>query len=133
MILLLILKRILKMPKPQGEQIILMRMTYEYTNKARIGLFLLNNVTKGTYKAVRLIHVPFFKPDLSVYPVDCFPNWRNSVHVATLQIIGHVLLSTNFNTLQSYLQNLYCGYSTVLITRTLRLKSKQRWGNILIF
>ena len=33
------------------------------------------------------------------------PNWQNSVQIATLQMIGHALLSTNFNTLQSHLQN----------------------------
>ena len=30
-----------------------------------------------------------------------FPNWRNSVQTATWQMIGHALLSTNFNTPQS--------------------------------
>ena len=33
-------------------------------------------------------------------PLDFFPNWRNSVQIAILQIIGHALLRTNFNTLQ---------------------------------
>ena len=43
-----------------------------------------------------------------------FPIWRNSVQIATLQMIGYVLLSTNFNTLQSHLQD--------LITQRLRLQ-----------
>ena len=30
------------------------------------------------------------------FPIDLFPNWRNSVQIATLQMIGHRLLSTNF-------------------------------------
>ena len=34
--------------------------------------------------------------------LDFFPNCRNSVHIATWQIIGHALLSTNFNTLQPH-------------------------------
>ena len=33
-----------------------------------------------------------------------FPNWRNSVQTAPLQMIGHALYSTNFNTLQPHLQ-----------------------------
>ena len=36
--------------------------------------------------------------------IDLFPNWQNSVQIATLQMIGHALLSTNFKTLQSHLQ-----------------------------
>ena len=36
--------------------------------------------------------------------LDFFPNWQNSVQIAALQVIGHALLSINFNTLQPYLQ-----------------------------
>ena len=32
--------------------------------------------------------------------LDFFPNWQN-----TLQMTGHALLSTNFNTIQSHLQS----------------------------
>ena len=39
-----------------------------------------------------------FEP-LSLNPVDLFPNWRNSVQIATLQMIGQTLLDTNFNTI----------------------------------
>ena len=38
-----------------------------------------------------------------------FPNWRNSVQITTLQMIGHALLNTNFNTFQSHLQGKYNG------------------------
>ena len=31
-----------------------------------------------------------------IHTVDLFLNWRNPVLIATLQMIGHVLLSTNF-------------------------------------
>ena len=36
--------------------------------------------------------------------IRLFPNWRNSVQIATLQSVGHILLITNLNTLQSHLQ-----------------------------
>ena len=38
-----------------------------------------------------------------------FPNWQNSLATAKLQIIGHALLSTNFNTLHCHLQSWSCG------------------------
>ena len=37
---------------------------------------------------------------------DFFPN---SVQVSTFQMMGHALLGTNFNALQSHLQNKYIG------------------------
>ena len=40
---------------------------------------------------------------------DIFPNWLNSLLTAKLQIIGHALLSTNSNTLQTYLPRWSCG------------------------
>ena len=60
-------------------------------------------------------------PVLHIEPVDrcwhatpdLFPNWQNSVQIATLQMIGHVLLSTNFNTLQPRLQTLSTGWHTL--------------------
>ena len=37
------------------------------------------------------------------YQIDIFPNWRNSMQIAILQMIRHALLSTHFNTIQSHL------------------------------
>ena len=41
--------------------------------------------------------------------LDIFPNWQNSVQIATLHMIGHALLSTNYNTLQYHLPWWSCG------------------------
>ena len=38
-----------------------------------------------------------------IITIDLFPNWRNSVQIDTLQMIGHALFITNFNTLQPHL------------------------------
>ena len=53
--------------------------------------------THTTLKPCKLFFVKF-------RVLDVFPNLRNSVQIATLQMIGHTLLSTNFNTLQPHLQ-----------------------------
>ena len=41
--------------------------------------------------------------------IDIFPNWPNSLPTAKLQMIGHALLSTNFNILQTHLPSWSCG------------------------
>ena len=41
--------------------------------------------------------------------LDIFPNWPNSLPTAKLQMIGHALLSTNFNTLKTHLLRWSCG------------------------
>ena len=45
----------------------------------------------------------------SYLQLDVFPNWRNSVQIGTLLMIGHAFLSTNLNTLQSHLSWWSCG------------------------
>ena len=41
--------------------------------------------------------------------IDIFPNWQNSLRTVKLQMIGHALLSTNFDTLHSHLPSWSCG------------------------
>ena len=41
--------------------------------------------------------------------LNIFPNWPNLLPTAKLQMIGHALLSTNVNTLQSHLPRWSCG------------------------
>ena len=40
------------------------------------------------------------------YLIDIFPNWWNSMQIATLQMIGHAVLGTNFKTLQTVVRDL---------------------------
>ena len=59
-------------------------------------------------------------------PVDFCPIWLNSVQIATLQMIGHALLSTNFHTLQPHFQ-------TGLTIQRLGVQIPAEVGNFLIF
>ena len=58
-----------------------------------------------------------------------FPKWHNSVQITTLQIIRHVLLSTNFDTLQLHLWSMYNG----IITQKLGGSNPSRGGEVFNF
>ena len=60
--------------------------------------------------------------------IDIFQNWPNSLPTAQLQMIGHALFSTNFNTLQTHLPRWSCG----IVLVSLGFKSQHRQGNFLI-
>ena len=47
-------------------------------------------------QTVSLTRFEFTLGNTVIKVIDFFPNWQNSVEIATLQIIGHALLSTNF-------------------------------------
>ena len=49
-----------------------------------------------------------------------FSNWRNLVPTTTWQMIGHALLSTNFNTFLSHLPRWSCGRVLAKIVQWLR-------------
>ena len=51
------------------------------------------------YNVMTLITFTFIRPAMGVF----FPNWRNSVQISTLLMIGHALWITNLNTLQTHL------------------------------
>ena len=54
---------------------------------------------------------------------DIFPNWLNSLPTATLQMIGHALLSANFRHHSDSLANVVLWYSSGLISQWLGVQS----------